>query len=59
MSLSPPRSDAMLPNFLIIGAMKSGTTSLHRYLNSHPQVFMSKIKELDFFTEELEWSLGI
>jgi hypothetical protein len=39
----------MLPNFLVIGAMKSGTTSLHRYLGRHPQVFTSKHKEPEFF----------
>jgi hypothetical protein len=32
----------MLPNFLIIGAAKWGTTSLCRYLRDHPQVFMAK-----------------
>jgi hypothetical protein len=48
-----------LPNFLIIGAMKSGTTSLHRYLAAHPQIFMSPVKELDFFVEELGWSRGV
>ena len=30
-----------LPNFLIIGAAKAGTTSLHHYLRQHPEVFMS------------------
>src|SRR5712671_4108920 len=30
-----------LPNFLIIGAAKAGTTSLHHYLRQHPDVFMS------------------
>jgi hypothetical protein len=39
----------MLPNFLVIGAMKAGTTSLHGYLRRHPQVFMSRKKEPDFF----------
>ena len=38
----------MLPNFLIIGAAKSGTTSLYRDLRAHPQVFMAKSKELKF-----------
>jgi hypothetical protein len=38
-----------LPNFLIIGAAKAGTTSLWRYLNHHPQIFMSPIKETMFF----------
>ena len=49
----------MLPNFIIIGAMKSGTTSLHYYLNFHPQVSMSKVKELDFFIEEKNWHKGL
>jgi hypothetical protein len=39
----------MLPNLLIIGAMKCGTTSLHKYLNLHPEIYMHKDKELDFF----------
>jgi hypothetical protein len=47
-----------LPDFLVIGAMKAGTTSLHHYLGAHPQVFMPKVKELDFFTKELSWSRG-
>ena len=38
-----------LPNFLIIGAMKSGTTVLYDALTQHPQVFMSGIKEPGFF----------
>jgi hypothetical protein len=47
-----------MPDFLVIGAMKGGTTSLYHYLNAHPQVFMTKIKEVDFFTEELNWGKG-
>lgn len=39
----------MLPNFIIIGAAKSGTTSLYEYLRQHPQVFMSPLKETNFF----------
>lgn len=39
-----------LPDFLIIGAAKSGTTSLFHYLCSHPDIFMPKIKESWFFT---------
>jgi hypothetical protein len=35
----------MLPNFLIIGAMKCGTTSLYHYLKQHPDVYMSRVKE--------------
>jgi hypothetical protein len=41
-----------LPNFLIIGAAKSGTTALYRYLEQHPQVFMSPHKEPKFFAYE-------
>ena len=48
-----------LPTFIVIGAMKSGTTSLFHYLQSHPQVFMSPLKEVDFFAEELNWSRGL
>jgi hypothetical protein len=52
------RRSARLPNFLVIGAMKAGTTSLYHYLRRHPQVFMSKIKELDFFAQEGNWHRG-
>ena len=45
-------SIGQLPNFLIIGAMKAGTTSLYHYLRAHPQVFMASVKELDFFAHE-------
>ena len=37
-----------LPNLFIVGAAKSGTTSLHNYLNQHPDVFMSSHKEPHF-----------
>lgn len=38
-----------LPNFIIIGAGKFGTTSLHYYLQQHPNIYMSPIKETNFF----------
>lgn len=38
------------PNFFIPGAAKAGTTSLHRYLDQHPDVFMTDEKEPHFFT---------
>jgi hypothetical protein len=41
--------DARLPNFLIIGASRSGTTSLHNTLSTHPEVFMSSPKEPNYF----------
>ncbi|MFN2607555.1 MAG: sulfotransferase [Acidimicrobiales bacterium] len=42
----------MLPNFLVIGAMKAGTTSLWHYLRSHPQVFVTTPKEPMYFSED-------
>lgn len=38
-----------LPNFLILGAQKSGTTSLARWLERHPEVYVPPRKELHFF----------
>ena len=43
-----------MPNFLIIGTAKSGTTSLHTYLNQHPEIYMSPHKEPRFFAFEGE-----
>ena len=48
----------MLPNFLVIGAPKAGTTSLYHYLRLHPQVFMPATKELSFFVEQNNWARG-
>ncbi len=41
-----------LPNFLIVGAAKSGTTSLYHYLKQHPDIFMSAVKEPKFITSQ-------
>jgi hypothetical protein len=49
----------MLPNLIVIGAAKCGTTSLHEYLDVHPDVSMSREKELNFFVEEQNWRRGI
>jgi len=46
----------MLPNFLIIGSQKCGTTSLHQYLAYHPEIVMSEKKEVDFFS--YNWDKG-
>lgn len=48
-----------LPNLIVIGGLKCGTTSLHHYLNLHPQIAMSRPKELNFFVAELNWELGV
>jgi hypothetical protein len=41
------------PNFLVIGAAKSGTGSLYHYLAQHPQVFMSSIRETNYFAYQV------
>jgi len=38
-----------IPNFLIVGAAKAGTTSLYEYLRQHPDIFMPEWKELSYF----------
>jgi hypothetical protein len=42
-----------VPNLFIIGAQRAATTSLHLTLNAHPDIFMSEIKEPQYFTSEL------
>ncbi|HEX3236564.1 MAG TPA: sulfotransferase [Gemmatimonadales bacterium] len=44
----------MLPNFIIIGAAKAGTTALYWYLAEHPAVFMSPVKETNYFAYGLD-----
>ena len=50
---------AAFPNLIIIGGLKCGTTSIHHYLGLHPEIQMSKPKELNFFVSELNWDLGL
>lgn len=38
------------PNLVIAGVPKAGTTSLHRYLDQHPEIFMCPVKESTFFS---------
>ncbi len=40
-----------LPNFFVVGAVKAGTTALHLFLDQHPQVYMSPVKETNFFSQ--------
>ena len=53
-----PRRAGALPTFIVIGGLKCGTTSLHHYLGLHPEIAMSRPKELNFFVSELNWELG-
>jgi len=41
----------MKPNFFIVGTPKAGTTSLYHYLEEHPEVYMSPIKETNYFSQ--------
>lgn len=44
----------IMPNFVIVGAAKAGTTSLYAYLQQHPQIYLSPVKETNFFAFERE-----
>ncbi len=59
MLVRPDAKKGSLPNLVIIGSMKCGTTSLHYYLGLHPDISMSLEKELCFFVKELNWNRGI
>jgi len=46
-----------LPNFFIVGAAKSGTTALYYYLKQHPEIYMSPIKEPNYFAKDINVDL--
>lgn len=46
-------------DFFIIGAQKAATTSLYKYLNEHPDIFMPAVKENHFFVEERIYKQGV
>jgi hypothetical protein len=46
-----------LPTFLLAGAQRCGTTTMHRLLKQHPNVFMARPKELHFF--DMRWDNGL
>ena len=48
-----------LPNLIVIGSQKCGTSGLHYYLGLHPEMSMSTPKELDFFIAERNYPLGV
>jgi len=49
MSKSEAENRSPFPQLFVIGAAKAGTTSLYHYCNQHPHIFMSPIKETNFF----------
>jgi hypothetical protein len=53
----------VFPNLFIIGAMKAGTSSLHEYIHQHPEIYMSRFKEPQYFAphttrEGVAWGQG-
>jgi hypothetical protein len=48
-----------LPNLIVLGAQKCGTSGLHFYLGLHPEIAMSTPKELNFFIRERNWERGL
>jgi hypothetical protein len=51
-------TDGVAPTFIIPGASRSGTTTLHRYLSQHPDIFLPKGKEIHFFSKDELYSRG-
>jgi len=47
-----PNPDERNPTFLLVGAQKAGTTALYSLLRQHPQIFMSPVKEPDYFARK-------
>src|SRR4030095_7539079 len=43
-----------LPNFFVVGAAKSGTTSLYEYMKMHPEIYMAPIKETHHFSTDID-----
>ena len=48
-----------LPDFLLIGAMKSGSTTLYHHLREHPRLFLPAYKEPEFFVSGKGWERGV
>ena len=46
------------PDFIVIGAMKSATTTLHEQLARQPGIFMSRPKEPNFFSDDAIYARG-
>lgn len=65
--IGPPRADfprmssdaGRLPDFIVLGAAKAGTTSLARWLADNPDVFVATDKELNFFSYDAVFARGV
>ena len=51
--------DGRLPDFVIIGAMKAATSTLHAQLSAQPGIFMADPKEPNFFSDPDQWDRGL
>ena len=49
----------MLPDFIIVGAEKSGTSSLCYYLSEHPDIFIPRTKEIHYFENKDNFAKGL
>lgn len=49
---SGPHREGSLPNLIVAGYAKCGTSSLHRYFDRHPEIAMSRTKEIGFFCDQ-------
>ena len=56
---APVEATGALPNLIVIGAQKCGTSGLHYYLGLHPEISISNPKELNFFIAERNWPRGL
>ena len=54
------KNNSGLPNFIVIGAMKCGTTSLWGYLKQHPDIHLPHgIKNIEYFDSNANWKRGL
>jgi len=56
--MSTQLGSGRMPDFVLLGAMKSGTTTLHEYLDAHPGLFMCTPKEPQFFSRDPVYARG-
>ena len=62
MALCQGKPSAGLPDFLIIGAQKSGTSALYHNLNKHPSIYLPRSDgkiEIHFFSQGKQWRRGV
>lgn len=50
------KENKKIPNFFVVGAARSGTTSLYNYLKQHPEIYLSPIKEPNYFAKDVDTS---